>query len=179
MALSFDFRLGVLVALFLFGAWASQAAAEYNLRPERPIKPPRKQFGNDNSEVKTKTETPAANSSPAPPTKTTPPASDQSSTPVLESVDRIANRAEMSDSIVQTHSQNCGESKRYMGGWSPLVIGAVLFYLLQPGLIFQWPGNNRKLEFKTEKTNGKAMFIHTMIFIVIYVIIIALSHGKI
>nr|GMD06665.1 uncharacterized protein LOC109153954 [Ipomoea batatas] len=135
----------------MFGAWASQAAADYNLRPERPIKPPRKQFGNDNSEVKTKTETPEVNSSPAPPTKTTPPAPDQSSTPVLESVDRIANRAEMSDSIVQTHS----------------------------GLIFQWPGNNRKLEFKTEKTNGKAMFIHTMIFIVIYVIIIALSHGKI
>nr|GMD10855.1 uncharacterized protein LOC109153956 [Ipomoea batatas] len=157
MALSFDLRLGVVAALFLFGAWASQAAADDNFRPERPIKP----------------------SPPAPPTKTTPPAPDQSSTPILESADRIKDRAEMTDSIVQPLSQNCDADKEFMREWSPMVIGAVLFVLLQPGLIFQWPGNDRKFEFRSMKTNRKAMFTHTMIFIAIYAIIIAVSHGKI
>lgn len=69
--------------------------------------------------------------------------------------------------------------KEFMREWSPMVIGAVLFVLLQPGLIFQWPGNDRKFEFRSMKTNRKAMFTHTMIFIAIYAIIIAVSHGKI
>nr|GMD04494.1 uncharacterized protein LOC109153954 [Ipomoea batatas] len=163
-------------ALFLFGAWASQAGADDNFPPERPLKPWRKQFGNDNSEDKSETAgTPEANSSPASPTKTTPP--DQSSTPILESADRIKNRAETTDSIIQPLSQNCDADKEFMREWSPMVIGAVFFVLLQPGLIFQWPGNDRKFEFRSMKTNRKAMFTHTMIFIAIYAIIIAVSHA--
>ncbi|XP_019157384.1 PREDICTED: uncharacterized protein LOC109153954 [Ipomoea nil] len=217
MALSFDFKLAVLfAALFLLGAWASQAAAQEtsmferharrtarhgrsykghvnkakpfkiiqenvkfssDVRPEKPIKTTRYRTGMD-SEDETKTETPVVSSSPAAPTTTTTPPV-QSSNSIPESVDRIHNRAEITDSIVQPHSQNCDENKRFMDGWSPLVIGAVLFYLLQPGLILQCPGNDKRFEFKTMKTNGKAMFNHTMIFIAIYAIIIALSHGKI
>nr|GMD08380.1 B3 domain-containing protein REM10-like [Ipomoea batatas] len=79
----FDLRLGVVAALFLFGALASEAAGEeasnkakssslkiieenvkfsdYNMRPERPIKPAPRSYrsGNHNSGVETETETPA------------------------------------------------------------------------------------------------------------------------
>ncbi|XP_019157386.1 PREDICTED: uncharacterized protein LOC109153956 [Ipomoea nil] len=159
MALSFDLRLGVVAALFLFGAWASQAAAQETSIP-RPEKP-----------IKTMKETLVVSSSPASPTTTTP--------PVQSSVARINTRVQMADSIVQPQPGNCDKNNKFMGGWSPLVIGAVLFSLLHPGLLFQCPGNDRKVEFKSMKTNRKAMFFHSIIFIVIYAIIIKFSHGKI
>ncbi|KAF3952007.1 hypothetical protein CMV_022392 [Castanea mollissima] len=33
-----------------------------------------------------------------------------------------------------------------MADWAPVVIGVVLFVLLQPGLLFQLPGHNRQLD---------------------------------
>ncbi|PHT95645.1 hypothetical protein T459_03527, partial [Capsicum annuum] len=45
----------------------------------------------------------------------------------------------------------------------PMLIGVVLFILLQLGPLFQIPGNNRTLEFGSMKTNGKAIAIHTLI----------------
>ncbi|KAL1352662.1 hypothetical protein AAHE18_06G183900 [Arachis hypogaea] len=66
-----------------------------------------------------------------------------------------------------------------MADWAPVVIGVVLFVLLQPGLLFSFPGNGKQLEFGRMKTNGKAIFIHTLIFFALYsVIIVALKIWK-
>ncbi|KAK2983936.1 hypothetical protein RJ640_005802, partial [Escallonia rubra] len=51
-----------------------------------------------------------------------------------------------------------------MADWGPVLIGVVMFMLLQPGLLFQFPGNSRQLEFGSMKTNGKAIAVHTLIF---------------
>nr|GLL26729.1 hypothetical protein M569_16374 [Ipomoea trifida]GMD01250.1 hypothetical protein M569_16374 [Ipomoea batatas] len=63
-----------------------------------------------------------------------------------------------------------------MADWGPVLIGVVLFILLQPGLLFQIPGNNRPLEFGTMKTNGKAIALHTLFFFAIYAILILAVH---
>ncbi|KAH9791910.1 hypothetical protein WN944_010338 [Citrus x changshan-huyou] len=63
-----------------------------------------------------------------------------------------------------------------MADWGPVVIGVVLFVLLQPGLLFQLPGHNRLLEFGSMKTNGKAISVHTLIFFVLYAILILAVH---
>lgn len=63
-----------------------------------------------------------------------------------------------------------------MADWGPVLIGVVLFILLQPGLLFQIPGNNRHVEFGTIKTNGKAITVHTLIFFVLYAILILVVH---
>ncbi|XP_073019094.1 uncharacterized protein [Primulina eburnea] len=65
---------------------------------------------------------------------------------------------------------------RKMADWGPVLIGVVLFVLLQPGLLFQLPGNNRQLEFGTMKTNGKAIAVHTLIFFTLYAILILAVH---
>ncbi|KAL8229086.1 hypothetical protein R6Q57_013986 [Mikania cordata] len=63
-----------------------------------------------------------------------------------------------------------------MADWGPVVIGVVLFVLLQPGLLFQLPGNGRQIEFGSMKTNGKAIAVHTLIFFTIYAILILAVH---
>ncbi|XP_011649954.2 uncharacterized protein LOC101211888 [Cucumis sativus] len=63
-----------------------------------------------------------------------------------------------------------------MSDWAPVVIGVVLFVLLSPGLLFQFPGNNRQFEFGSMKTNGKAVAIHTLIFFVLYAVFILALH---
>ncbi|XP_061354156.1 uncharacterized protein LOC133298805 isoform X2 [Gastrolobium bilobum] len=60
--------------------------------------------------------------------------------------------------------------------WAPVIIGVVLFVLLQPGLLFSFPGNGKQLEFGGMKTNGKAIFIHTLIFFALYAILILAVH---
>ncbi|KAL8049201.1 hypothetical protein ABFX02_06G005800 [Erythranthe guttata] len=52
--------------------------------------------------------------------------------------------------------------------WGPVLMGVVLFVILQPGLIFQIPGKNRYVEFGTMKTNGKSIAVHTLIFFAFY-----------
>ncbi|XP_040868866.1 uncharacterized protein [Glycine max] len=59
-----------------------------------------------------------------------------------------------------------------MSDWAPVLIGVVLFVLLQPGLLFSFPGNREQLEFGSMKTNGKAIFIHTLIFFALYYVLI-------
>ncbi|XP_009788052.2 uncharacterized protein LOC107763753 [Nicotiana tabacum] len=66
--------------------------------------------------------------------------------------------------------------KTSMADWGPVLIGVVLFILLQPGLLFQIPGNNRTLEFGSMKTNGKAIAVHTLIFFTLYAILILAVH---
>ncbi|KAK9225468.1 hypothetical protein WN943_010510 [Citrus x changshan-huyou] len=63
-----------------------------------------------------------------------------------------------------------------MADWGPVVIGVLLFVLLQPGLLFQLPGHNRQLEFGSMKTNGKAIAVHSGIFFILYAILILAVH---
>ncbi|KAG9158272.1 hypothetical protein Leryth_000406 [Lithospermum erythrorhizon] len=44
-----------------------------------------------------------------------------------------------------------------MADWGPVLVGVVLFILLQPGLLFQLPGNNKHVDFGGLKTNGKSI----------------------
>ncbi|WOH04997.1 hypothetical protein DCAR_0624409 [Daucus carota subsp. sativus] len=63
-----------------------------------------------------------------------------------------------------------------MADWGPVLIGVVLFILLQPGLLFQFPGNSKQLEFGSMKTNGKSIAVHTLIFFVLYAIFVLALH---
>lgn len=63
-----------------------------------------------------------------------------------------------------------------MADWGPVLIGVVLFVLLQPGLVFQLPGNGKQVEFGSMKTNGKAIAVHTLIFFTVYSILILAVH---
>ncbi|EYU45418.1 hypothetical protein MIMGU_mgv1a025760mg [Erythranthe guttata] len=66
--------------------------------------------------------------------------------------------------------------KGLMADWGPVLIGVVLFILLQPGLLFQIPGKNRHVEFGTMKTNGKAIAVHTLIFFAFYAVLTFAVH---
>ncbi|KAH1094963.1 hypothetical protein AAZX31_14G157800 [Glycine max] len=59
-----------------------------------------------------------------------------------------------------------------MSDWAPVLIGVVLFVLLQPVLLFSFPGNGEQLEFGSMKTNDKAIFIHMLIFFALYYVLI-------
>ncbi|PIA51077.1 hypothetical protein AQUCO_01100126v1 [Aquilegia coerulea] len=59
-----------------------------------------------------------------------------------------------------------------MADWAPVLIGVVLFILLSPGLLFQLPGHHRHVDFGGMRTNGKAIFIHTLLFFGIFTILI-------
>ncbi|CAN1295743.1 hypothetical protein LINPERPRIM_LOCUS22925 [Linum perenne] len=59
-----------------------------------------------------------------------------------------------------------------MADWGPILIGVVLFILLTPGLLFQFPGHSRQFEFGSLKTNGKSIAVHTLIFFTVYAILI-------
>ncbi|KAK9277834.1 hypothetical protein L1049_027391 [Liquidambar formosana] len=59
-----------------------------------------------------------------------------------------------------------------MADWAPIILGVLLFILLSPGLIFQLPGNISRVEFGSFMTNGKAIFIHTLIFFGVFTILI-------
>lgn len=63
-----------------------------------------------------------------------------------------------------------------MADWGPILIGVVLFILLQPGLLFALPGNSKQVEFGHMKTNGKAIAVHTLIFFALYAILILAVH---
>ncbi|XP_060670353.1 uncharacterized protein LOC107418012 [Ziziphus jujuba] len=58
-----------------------------------------------------------------------------------------------------------------MMDWAPILIGLLLFILLSPGLLFQLPGNTRRVEFGSFTTNGKAILVHTLIFFTIFTIL--------
>ncbi|MQM06709.1 hypothetical protein Taro_039536 [Colocasia esculenta] len=63
-----------------------------------------------------------------------------------------------------------------MADWAPVVLGVVLFVLLSPGLLFTIPGNTKHVEFGSLRTNGKAIFIHTVIFFAVFTILILALH---
>ncbi|CAL0322992.1 unnamed protein product [Lupinus luteus] len=63
-----------------------------------------------------------------------------------------------------------------MSDWAPVLVGVVLFLFLQPGLLFSFPGKGKQIEFSRMKTNGKAIFIHTLIFFALFSILILALH---
>lgn len=63
-----------------------------------------------------------------------------------------------------------------MADWAPVLVGVVLFVLLSPGLLFQMPGNDRRVQFGGFTTNGKAIAVHSVIFFVVFTIIILALH---
>lgn len=63
-----------------------------------------------------------------------------------------------------------------MADWGPVLIGVILFVVLQPGLLFQLPGHSRSVEFGSMKTNGKAIAVHTAIFFALYAILVLAVH---
>ncbi|XP_022005570.1 uncharacterized protein LOC110904073 [Helianthus annuus] len=75
---------------------------------------------------------------------------------------------------VGIHIINCISEE--MADWGPVLIGVVLFVLLQPGLLFQLPGNSKQLEFGSMRTNGKAIAVHTLIFFALYAILVLAVH---
>ncbi|KAI4375208.1 hypothetical protein MLD38_013105 [Melastoma candidum] len=63
-----------------------------------------------------------------------------------------------------------------MADWAPVVIGVILFVLLQPGLLFQMPGHGKPLEFGSLKTNGKSIAVHTLLFFALYSLLLLALH---
>ncbi|KAM0843306.1 hypothetical protein ACQ4PT_034440 [Festuca glaucescens] len=63
-----------------------------------------------------------------------------------------------------------------MADWGPVVVGVVLFILLSPGLLFEIPGSHRHVDFGSFRTNGKAIFVHTLIFFAAFTILTLALH---
>ncbi|CAN1123281.1 hypothetical protein LINPERPRIM_LOCUS3179 [Linum perenne] len=66
-----------------------------------------------------------------------------------------------------------------MADWAPILIGLLLFILLSPGLVFQMPGNTKHFEFGSMRTNGKSVIVHTLLFFVVFTILILALHVRI
>ncbi|EXB25247.1 hypothetical protein L484_010114 [Morus notabilis] len=56
--------------------------------------------------------------------------------------------------------------------WAPVLLGWLLFILLSPGLLFRLPGKTRHVEFGSFTTNGTAILVHTIIFFVVFTILV-------
>lgn len=63
-----------------------------------------------------------------------------------------------------------------MADWAPVVVGVVLFVLLSPGLLVELPGTHRHVDFGSFRTNGKAIFVHTLIFFAAFAILTLALH---
>uniref|UniRef100_A0A0D9W483 Uncharacterized protein n=1 Tax=Leersia perrieri TaxID=77586 RepID=A0A0D9W483_9ORYZ len=59
-----------------------------------------------------------------------------------------------------------------MHDWAPVVVGVVLFVLLSPGLLIELPGTTRWVDFGSLRVTGRAAFIHTLLFFVLFSIVI-------
>jgi len=68
--------------------------------------------------------------------------------------------------------------EKKMADWGAVVIAVVLFVLLSPGLLFQFPGRRRVVEFGNMQTSGIAILVHTIIFfglITIFLVVIGVN----
>ncbi|EMS67281.1 hypothetical protein TRIUR3_17967 [Triticum urartu] len=63
-----------------------------------------------------------------------------------------------------------------MADWAPVVVGVVLFILLSPGLLLEMPGSHRHVDFGGLHTNGKAIFVHTILFFAAFTILTLALH---
>ncbi|XP_040259321.1 uncharacterized protein [Aegilops tauschii subsp. strangulata] len=79
---------------------------------------------------------------------------------------------ESSTSISKTDRELLREGRRspligsMSGDWGPVLIATAFFVVMLPGLICEIPGGGGRgrPEFHSMKTNGIAMFVHTVIF---------------
>jgi hypothetical protein len=55
--------------------------------------------------------------------------------------------------------------------WAPVLVGVLLFLLLSPGLLFEMPGTHGYVDFCSHRTNGKSIFVHTLIFFALFAVI--------
>lgn len=55
-------------------------------------------------------------------------------------------------------------------------VGVVLFVLLSPGLLCELPGTHRHVDFGGFHTNGKAIFVHTLVFFAAFTILTLALH---
>nr|GME14559.1 uncharacterized protein LOC109169628 [Ipomoea batatas] len=103
-----------------------------------------------------------------------------SSTKVRNPFDPLNNAAAGGETAdpEEEEEENCDENGNGKRLWVPFLISGVLFVLLQPGLIVQIPGEKRFIEFRTMKTSGRAILVHTLIFIFICVIIILIFRDR-
>ncbi|KAF6148456.1 hypothetical protein GIB67_038811 [Kingdonia uniflora] len=63
-----------------------------------------------------------------------------------------------------------------MSDWGPVFVSVVLFILLSPGLLFQFPGGNRFIEFGNFKTSGVSILVHSIIyFILVCIFLVAIG----
>ncbi|KAE9466390.1 hypothetical protein C3L33_01712, partial [Rhododendron williamsianum] len=56
--------------------------------------------------------------------------------------------------------------------WGPVVVAVVLFILLSPGLLFQFPARMRVVEFGNMYTSGISILVHAILYACIYTILI-------
>ncbi|CAA3027651.1 uncharacterized protein LOC111365843 [Olea europaea var. sylvestris] len=56
--------------------------------------------------------------------------------------------------------------------WGPVVVAVVLFVLLSPGLLCQFPARARIVEFGNMYTSGMSILLHGVLFFCIYTIVI-------
>ncbi|XP_042467956.1 uncharacterized protein LOC122051076 [Zingiber officinale] len=63
-----------------------------------------------------------------------------------------------------------------MADWGPVVIAAVLFVLLSPGLLIQLPARGRVVEFGNMQTSGVSILVHAILyFAVLTIFLIAIG----
>ncbi|XP_019174051.1 PREDICTED: uncharacterized protein LOC109169628 [Ipomoea nil] len=166
------FRLVVVAALFLLGAWASQATAR-TLEEPSILEHHGRWIARHGHSYKYHHVMKAKRF------KTFESFNNVSSNQVRNPFDPWNNNAGGQTTDPEEEEENCDENDNRRGDWLPFLISAVLFVLLQPGLIVQIPGEKRLIEFRTMKTSFKAIFVHTLIFIFICVIIILIFHDHI
>ncbi|XP_010250671.1 PREDICTED: uncharacterized protein LOC104592857 [Nelumbo nucifera] len=56
--------------------------------------------------------------------------------------------------------------------WGPVVVSVILFILLSPGLLFQFPARTRIVEFGNMCTSGISILVHAIIYFCILTILI-------
>jgi len=54
---------------------------------------------------------------------------------------------------------------------APVVVGVALLVVLSPGLLIEFPGTRRWVDFGSLRVTGKAATIHTLIFFALFAII--------
>ncbi|KAK1287465.1 hypothetical protein QJS10_CPB19g00576 [Acorus calamus] len=55
-----------------------------------------------------------------------------------------------------------------MADWASVMVGVVLFVLLSLGLVMELLGTQRRVEFGSLRTNGKATTIHSLVFFTLF-----------
>ncbi|KAL1218798.1 hypothetical protein V5N11_033071 [Cardamine amara subsp. amara] len=63
-----------------------------------------------------------------------------------------------------------------MDEWIAAVVATVLFIVLTPGLLFQFPGNNNFVDFGKMETSGYSILAHAFIYFGLVVVFTVVIH---